>query len=105
MPSSPPTHVPFGDRVAPKPDTLRGSASARGYGRAWQRARLAFLARHPVCECAAACGRPATEVHHRVPHRGDPALFWDPANWCALTRACHAALTAREGARPVPGGG
>ena len=91
--------------MQPAYDATRGSAAARGYGRRWQAARAAFLARHPVCACPDRCGRPATEVDHRVPHRGDPALFWDQANWQPLTRECHARKTAAEGPRPAQGGG
>ena len=40
---------------------------------------------------------PATIVDHVVPHRGDPDLFWDEANWAALCKRCHDAKTAREG--------
>ncbi|WP_260427988.1 hypothetical protein [Burkholderia stagnalis] len=35
-------------------------------------------------------------VDHRIPHRGDPALFWDQSNWCAMSKPCHDAKTARE---------
>jgi 5-methylcytosine-specific restriction protein A len=36
-------------------------------------------------------------VDHRVPHRrGDLALFWDRTNWCAMSKPCHDAKTARE---------
>jgi 5-methylcytosine-specific restriction protein A len=40
---------------------------------------------------------PATVVDHIVPHRGDPVLFWDEANWQGLCKLCHDAKTAREG--------
>jgi len=78
----------------------RGSAASRGYGRRWQKVRAVFLAEHPVCQCDdPECQRPATEVHHVRPHRGDYDLFWDPANWQGLTKECHSRLTAREGRR------
>ncbi|WP_245430940.1 hypothetical protein [Rhodoplanes roseus] len=28
-------------------------------------------------------------VHHVVPHRGDPALFWDAANLETVSKAWH----------------
>jgi 5-methylcytosine-specific restriction protein A len=33
---------------------------------------------------------------HIVPHRGDPALLWDPANLQALCARCHNRKTALE---------
>ena len=80
-------------------DRLRPSASARGYGPRWRRARAAYLARHPLCVQCQAKGRiePSTTVDHIVPHRGDQKLFWDEANWAALCKPCHDAKTAREG--------
>jgi 5-methylcytosine-specific restriction protein A len=36
----------------------------------------------------------ATLVDHVVPHRGDPALFWDVENWQSLCATCHARKTA-----------
>jgi 5-methylcytosine-specific restriction endonuclease McrA len=74
-------------------DRHRPSARARGYDRRWQAARVAWLAEHPTC---AQCGAPATEVHHRQPHRGNPAIFWDRQNWLSLCKSHHSAATARE---------
>jgi 5-methylcytosine-specific restriction protein A len=80
----------------------RGSPSARGYGRAWNRRRKLFLERYPLCgdrpggqapvmsECRA-IGRltPATQVDHVRPHKGDPGLFWDElGNWQGLCASC-----------------
>jgi 5-methylcytosine-specific restriction protein A len=28
-------------------------------------------------------------VDHKTPHKGDPALMWDEANWQALCKPCH----------------
>lgn len=79
-------------------DRHRGSARARGYDRRWEKARVAWLAQHPLC---AACARAqltaaAALVDHVVPHRGDRLLFWDPDNWQSLCSRCHAAKSARE---------
>lgn len=96
MPRAPATfRAPWAASV-PSADALRGSAAARGYGRRWQKLAAAFLARHPVCMCAEECGRPATEVDHVRPHRGDQALMWDWDNLQALTKECHSRKTAGE---------
>lgn len=82
-------------------DARRGSSSERGYGGAWRRAREAFLRERPLCECDECRAgqlrvRPATVVDHRIPHRGDQALFWDRSNWQAMAKECHDRKTARE---------
>lgn len=79
------------------------SASARGYGRQWQKASKAFLASHPLCEECVKHGRytKATVVDHIVPHRGDPKLFWDRNNWQALCKKCNDEKTGREDSHPV----
>jgi hypothetical protein len=47
-----------------------------GYTRRWEKARLAFLAEHPLCVMCEQEGTTtaATDVDHRMPHRGDPVL-------------------------------
>ncbi len=72
-------------------DRQRGSASARGYDTAWRRARLAYLAKHPLC---VECQRKgfitaASVVDHIQPHEGDRTLFWQSDNWAALCAPCH----------------
>ena len=81
----------------------------------WKQERVAYLAEHPVCEEGAKtyggpsltadggmpwtltpCGAPATVVDHRTPHRGNEALFWEPANRQALCAHHHNAKTGRE---------
>jgi 5-methylcytosine-specific restriction endonuclease McrA len=44
----------------------------------WKRRRAAQLQAEPLCSICRAQGRwkLATVVHHVVPHRGDPELFW-----------------------------
>jgi 5-methylcytosine-specific restriction protein A len=78
-------------------DAQRGSATQRGYGSRWQKARTTFLASNPLCvehlrrhQYVA-----ATVVDHIVPHRGDQALFWDSSNWQALCNTCHVSWKAR----------
>jgi 5-methylcytosine-specific restriction protein A len=103
VPVKPSVHRPAGARSAAEAkralDRQRPSAAARGYGARWRRARAVYLARHPLCAACQAAGyiKPSTVVDHVVPHRGDPKLFWDEANWAALCKPCHDAKTAREG--------
>jgi 5-methylcytosine-specific restriction enzyme A len=47
----------------------RGSASQRGYGSVWQRARQAFLLEHPICMAELGCDDLATDVDHIRPRR------------------------------------
>lgn len=76
----------------------RKNAEQRGYDRRWQKARKAFLKRHPWCVRCKARGRlvPATVVDHIKPHRGDARLFWDEANWQPLCKRCHDHKTMTE---------
>ncbi len=101
MPLKPPRICPCGTRVPTgalctcerrraaeakaRHDRRRPNANARGYSSAWQKARVGFLASHPLCEC----GSPATVVDHKRPHRGDKVLFWDRNNWAPMCVACH----------------
>ncbi len=72
-------------------DYLRGSAAERGYDARWQKARKAYLAKHPLCINCQRNGKmtPATVVDHIIPHRGDMKLFWDKENWQPLCKSCH----------------
>lgn len=100
MPDSPPVHRPIGvlthaDRRALRDRTRSGS---RVYGTRWQRLRKMYLARHPICECEAQCGRPAIVVDHKQPHNGDLSLMYAWDNLQAMTKPCHDAKTAaRDG--------
>jgi 5-methylcytosine-specific restriction enzyme A len=98
VPVKPPVHRPVGwmdkaghDRDYSKHRDKRSLALMRDP--AWRKARLGFLAEHPLC---ARCGAPATVVDHIVPHRGDPAIFWDRTRWQALCASCHSRKTAAE---------
>jgi len=74
-------------------DKTRPNSTARGYGRAWETARRAFLRRNPFCR---RCGAPAAVVDHKTPHRGDQTLFWDQDNWQPLCTPCHSGAKQRE---------
>ena len=102
-----PELVPAGTKYCEKhkglhPEEAR-SASSRGYGRAWQKARKEYLSLHPLCTECMKHGLyvKATDVDHVIPHRGDPALFWDRDNWCALCHSCHSRKTGREDMHPA----
>ena len=72
------------------PEEVR-SASSRGYGSAWRKARKVFLQAHPLCVECIKEGRyvKATVVDHIIPHRGDQKIFWDRSNWQALCKKHH----------------
>ena len=78
--------------------------AARGYGRAWQRLRLAVLKRDRfVCQCmrckAANRVRLATEVDHIVSKAQGGTD--DPSNLQAIASECHKVKTQEEqGNRP-----
>jgi len=62
------------------------------YGGRWRKARLAYLAKHPLCRRHQERGEivAATVVDHIVPHKGDMKLFWDSKNnWQSLCKHCH----------------
>ena len=59
----------------------------------WRKTSQLYLIQHPVCEI---CGRPATDVDHIVPHKGDERLFWLVTNFQALCRDCHNKKTYEE---------
>jgi 5-methylcytosine-specific restriction protein A len=73
------------------------TTAERGYGARWQRARLRFLAKHPLCVMCEAENRvgAATVVDHIKPHRGDMVLFWDEANWQPLCAHHHSSDKAK----------
>jgi 5-methylcytosine-specific restriction protein A len=81
--------------------SARAEENHKLYGRDWRRARLAYLADHPLCECDD-CRKngwlkPATVIDHIIPHKGDLELFWDSENnWMAMSARCHSIKTARE---------
>ncbi|KTS25525.1 hypothetical protein NS228_20425 [Methylobacterium indicum] len=105
----PPQHRPRGSR--PVEEARRESRRAYDAQRrrtspwrawyglaAWTAAREAQLAREPLCERHKARGAvvPATVVNHRRPHRGDWALFIDPANHESVCKSCHDRVIQRE---------
>jgi len=74
------------------------TSSQRGYGYKWQQARAGYLRSHPLCVMCQADGvvTAATVVDHKIPHRGDQALFWDRGNWQSLCATHHSRDKQRE---------
>ena len=68
------------------------------YGARWRRERVDFLLAHPLCVRCLAQGIRTTSdtVDHRVPHRGNLAIFWDRTLWDALCTPCHNSGKQRE---------
>lgn len=64
----------------------------------WREASKSFLYKHPLCVICQDAGLVTTsaETDHRIPHKGDEKLFWDPSNWQALCKKCHSIKTASE---------
>jgi len=77
-------------------DRQRGSASARGYDRRWQKLRKMFLAANPLCVECQAEGRTvaATDVDHIVPKRAGGTDAWE--NLQGLCHECHSRKTQGE---------
>ena len=76
-------------------DARRPTASQRGYTDKWRAASKAFLA-EPGHQTCVSCGKPATMVDHRIPAKGDMALFWDKSNWQPMCRRCNLSKNARH---------
>lgn len=82
-------------------DKRRPNAAQRGYDTRWRKVRRSYLSARPLCVMCQAEGRvvSATVVDHITPHKGDPALMWNEANWQPLCKPCHDSKTAREDGR------
>ena len=63
----------------------------RLYGHRWRKARRHFLDQHPLCKRCEDGGAltAAIVVHHTIPHRGDPVVFWDVEHWEPMCKQCH----------------
>lgn len=59
----------------------------------WKALRNGKLKEQPTCEI---CGAPATEVHHKVAHRGNMDLFLDWDNLMSICNKCHRLQTIKE---------
>lgn len=98
-PDSPcPTHQPAAKARRQELDERRGSATERGYGPRWRKARATWLSRYPLCVTCEARGRVAAAaiLDHTKPHNGDQTTFWLTSNWQGLCPSCDAAKKPRE---------
>lgn len=81
------------EKLATKPTSIATRSHKQAmYRRAdWKRLRREQLANEPLCRSCKAQGkiRPATVADHLRPHRGNEALFTDPANLQSLCSRCH----------------
>lgn len=59
----------------------------------WKVLRAQKLKEQPLCEI---CGNKATQVHHKIPHKGDWELFLDESNLMSICFDCHNKETRRE---------
>ncbi|WP_423777679.1 HNH endonuclease signature motif containing protein [Dialister invisus] len=74
---------------------FRHNDSSKMYGYRWRVESKQFLADHPMCS-SPECHETATEVDHKIPHKGSKKLFWDKSNWQGLCHRCHSRKTATE---------
>jgi 5-methylcytosine-specific restriction protein A len=107
--------------VRKEQDERRGTAAERGYDNKWQKARVYYLRKHPLCVNCQLDNRltAANVVDHIEPHRlkeaidsGDKQriararyLFWDADNnWASLCDTCHntVAQACERAGRPKP---
>lgn len=85
-----------GGRVAY--DQRRGSARDRGYDKAWEKRRKAWLQLEPFCRT---CGKPGNHVDHVIPHRKVKWLFDLKGNLQTLCERHHQNKTAAERTIPI----
>lgn len=83
---------------------LRHQQGSTSYHSAkWKRESARFRAHHPYCVNADAglpmCTLLTDVTDHRIPHEGDPHLFWDRSNWQPMCASCHSRKTAGEVSR------
>ena len=98
MPWKRPTHDARLKKTRPKEHQPTPRKSTKIYGRAWRKARAAYLMKHPLCRECKKHGRDelATDLDHIIPHNGDMKLFWDfENNIQQLCRSCYSRLTAK----------
>lgn len=94
MPRAPRSFRPR--QAAPVLDKDRGSARARGYTTAWDKASRAHRAEHPLCGyCQVGAfgprrDRPASCTDHLYPHRRFEGVFWVRLYWVSACGDCHA---------------
>lgn len=72
-------------------DKRRGSARARGYSPAWDKASQGHLRNSPLCRYCALIGvvSPADRTDHFYPHRTYDGVFWLKVYWVSSCEDCH----------------
>jgi 5-methylcytosine-specific restriction protein A len=98
MPTRPPRAYAQGQPPRPQPRVVKTSPHASLYNTPeWKQGSKAYRQIHPRCECPEHQGKPDAPksecVDHTVAHRGNPTLFFDPRNWCAMSWRCHTRKT------------
>lgn len=101
MPSRAPVHHTSSELVLLKfkrTNKPRGSARERGYTKRWERYSKDRLKRYPLCvQCEIEGDLSAGHVtDHKIPHRGNNQLFWDPTNHQTLCLLHHNRKTVLE---------
>ena len=93
-----------GDKRGQEQDRNARNAARAWYGtKRWAQLREAVFVRDGfVCQrsgvlCIGVYPQPNSPVaNHKRPHRGDPKLFWDPANIETVSKAVHDGLIQAE---------
>lgn len=75
------------------PHVERGSWDELYHTPEWRTLRAEKLRQTPNCEI---CGEPATEVHHKIPHKGNRDIFLDWDNLQSICNKCHRLQTIKE---------
>lgn len=91
-----PAHSPSRERK--DYDQRRGTATARGYDKAWSRFSAAYRTEHPLCVAAQRNGRvnASDHVDHIIPLSIWRGHKYDGANLQALSQSAHSAKTMQE---------
>jgi 5-methylcytosine-specific restriction protein A len=66
--------------------------------REWREGRIEHLREHPCCKRCDVEGlvTEATIVDHKIPHQGNPELFFDRDNWESMCKPHHDSVKQRE---------
>lgn len=64
----------------------------------WRRVAKLHLDSFPLCNPCLLSNKEtaATIVHHRIPHHGNPELFWDGDNLESVCSSCHSGIKRME---------
>jgi 5-methylcytosine-specific restriction protein A len=83
--------------ATPKPVRTRPAWDSWYSLACWKNLRLWFLSQGENSICAVpGCNQPATDVDHKIPHKGNWALFMDRNNLSGLCKKHHSEKTSKE---------